>query len=30
MKQIGYGIVDGCWMIAIVLLGAMMTLIVGA
>lgn len=30
MKQIRYGVVDGCWMIAVVVLGAMMTLILGA
>ena len=30
MRQIAYGVVDCCWMISIVLLGAMLTLIVGA
>jgi hypothetical protein len=29
MRQIAYGVVDCCWMIMIVLLGAMITLIVG-
>ena len=30
MRQIAYGVVDCCWMIMIVLLGAMMTIIIGA
>ena len=30
MRQIAYGVMDCCWMIIIVLLGAMITLIVGA
>lgn len=30
MRQIGNGFVECCWMIAIVLLSALMTLIVGA
>ncbi len=29
MRQIAYGVVDCCWMIIIVLLGAIMTLFVG-
>jgi hypothetical protein len=30
MRQIAYGVVECCWMILIVLMGAIMTLIVGA
>ncbi len=30
MRQIAYGVVDCCWMIIVVMLGAMLTLIVGA
>jgi hypothetical protein len=29
MRQIAYRVVDCCWMIGIVLLGALMTLIIG-
>ncbi len=29
MKPIAHGVVDCCWMIVIVLLGAMMTIIIG-
>jgi hypothetical protein len=29
MRQIAYGVMDCCWMIIIVLLGAMMTIVLG-